>query len=143
MTNKSKKLELENRIRVWQQKYEGLKEEFLELKRRTLVTSNDDCSGHSMYLKAQAIIEDKNGRIAELEYKLDQLKQALVFQKGNQVKSEPDYFTIDKKAAKQINESLFYFESVAPIKAIVKLRNCMEQDITEIEIGWRVVAKDE
>lgn len=103
-----------------------------------------DCTKHTIYLRAQAIIENQKTEISELQAKVKEF-DADNFKPANAVKS---VFQVQRhKDARAENEE--FYENLEPLAAITKVKKSMEKLMRivekepkrafKIEIAWRIV----
>lgn len=97
-------------------------------------TDTHDCSTHSMYLKAQAVIENERKEKEQYKQRVEEFDK-ITFVPASEAPSPPDMFQIPKDI--DITKGQ-YHERLSPIQALGKIRQLLNA-VTSLEIGWRVI----
>jgi hypothetical protein len=97
-------------------------------------STDSDCTEHSMYIKAQALIEIERQKVSDLEKRIEAL-DAVIFKSADKVETPPELFQVSVNA--DLMKEYFY-KDLSPIQAIAKLRQILNS-VQKIDIGWRVL----
>lgn len=99
-----------------------------------MIDKDVDCTNHSMYIKAQVLVEKERVAKQELQDRIDALDK-VVFAPATDVVSPPDMFQVPKEAD---GMTTYFYTGKSPVQAMGLLRQILNS-VTKIDIGWRVL----